>query len=94
MEEKIFQDELKPKVCTYCGYINEADSNFCNKCASPLNVKAAMKAEEAKADLRAKIMEMKTIEAKLETFDSMVLEMKTLKNQLLDKNKNPKNPSF
>ncbi len=94
IKEKIFQDELRPKVCVYCGTVNEADSNFCNKCASPLNTKAAMESQETKAELAVEIARMKTIEAKLETFDSMVLEMKALKDQLLDKNKNPKNPSF
>jgi len=89
VDAKIFQDELKPKPCVYCGAVNEADSNFCNKCASPLNVKAAMESQEAKDDIRAQIMEMKTIKAKLETYDEMMLEMKEMKKQLMEKSREP-----
>jgi hypothetical protein len=74
VEEDIFEDKLKPKVCTYCGHTNEADNNFCGKCSNPLDTKTAVQVERVNRELslRERLMN----EIKEEVYKEIIAELK------------------
>ncbi|MFQ6010289.1 MAG: tyrosine-type recombinase/integrase [Candidatus Aenigmatarchaeota archaeon] len=50
-KEEKKESKLKPVKCPRCEFMNGATSNFCNRCAAPLNIESATRIEERSNEL-------------------------------------------